>query len=121
MKTLIAIFFLVSLPCLAQQPKAGSTQQASGSITTGGAFQVLSTNNSSRNSFEFQNLCNVGSNCVAKTDNCYLFFGGQTATATTSIIVAAGGYYLRSVGSIPGDTIQVSCDGTSDKFYGAVQ
>jgi hypothetical protein len=93
---------------------ASATTIENGTVTTGGTFQQISAANTSRKSFEFQNN--------NASDACYVYFG-TTGSATTakSIKIVAGGYYLRSVGNIPGDAIQTTCASTSDTFYAAEQ
>ena len=93
---------------------ASATTISNGTVTTGGTFQQIAAASTSRKSFEYQNN--------NASDACYIYFG-TTGSATTakSIKVVAGGYYLRSSGSIPSDAIQTTCASTNDTFYAAVQ
>lgn len=118
----LSLAILLSCGASAQTLPLG-TQNLSGSITTGGTFQTLDAA-SSRQSFEFQNICNVAGAgaCVATTDNCYLNVNGAaTPSKANSILVTAGSYYGRMTGVVPGGTIQVTCDGTGDKFLSQKQ
>lgn len=68
----------------------------SGTITVGGTFQTIAVANATRHSFEFHNVCVKVGNCVAATDNCYLYVAGAgTPDTSNSIVIAPGGAYLR--------------------------
>lgn len=109
-------------PAVTTTPSATTTTDASATVGTGGTFQQIAAANTSRKSFEFSNICSVSGNCVAATDNCYVFFGANgSATKANSRLISPGGGYLRSSGTIPSDAIQITCDGTADKFQAAVQ
>lgn len=110
------------------QPTSGGTSVAAAStnssstITVGGTFQTILAASTARKSFEFQNICNVAGNCNATSDACYLYIAASGSPTTgNSMNLPAGGYYLRSAGSIPGDAVQATCTASGDKFYLAVQ
>lgn len=110
----------LSTPAIAQTA-SGGTRDLSGSITTGGTFQVLDAA-SSRQTFEFQNICTKSGNCTATTDNCYINVGTVAApTIANSILVTPGSYYGRFIGMTPAGTIFVTCDSTNDKFWAEKQ
>lgn len=106
--------------CVAGTPTTQTNSATT--VTTGGTFQTGAAASTTRKAFEFQNICNKSGNCTATTNNCYVFVAASgTPTTANSIIVQAGWGYLRSIGAVPSDAIQVTCDGTGDKFYLAVQ
>jgi hypothetical protein len=95
---------------------------SSSTITTGGTFQTIAVSNSTRLSYEFQNVCSKSGNCTATTNNCYVYVAASgTPTTAKSIIVPPGGAYLRSSGAVPNNAIQATCDGTGDAYYLSVQ
>lgn len=120
MHNFMATIALLALPlfCLAQ----GTTNNISGTIATGGVFQQIAPQQTSRRTFEFQNICLHSGNCSSTTDNCYVFFG-PTASATVgnSILISPNTAYFRNVSPVPQEAIQITCDGSGDKFYGALQ
>lgn len=109
----IAVLVLFSGGAIAQIVDAPSNP-ITGTVTTGGTFQVLFGASIGRKSIEFQNRSGNG-------DACYLFFGSGTATEGKSLLVPDQWYYLRSSGGVPNDEIQVTCATSSDAFWANVQ
>lgn len=106
----------------ASPPLAAPSTDKSGTITTGGTFQTIAAANTSRKSFEFQNVCHIAGNCTTVANNCYLFFAASgSPTTAKSKVIGPGQEYLRSEGAVPSDAIQATCDGNSDKFSAAEQ
>lgn len=121
---LIVAFVILLFPVLgrAQGVVVAPTIDLSGTVTTGGTFYQGTSQTKSRRSIEFNNICQVASQCVGTTDVCYIYFGvTASATKTDAIPVPAGWSYLRSSGTIPGDAIQIACDGSGDHYRLAVQ
>lgn len=105
------------------KPSPGPTTEASSTITAGGGFQTVAAASTTRQSLEFDNLCLKAGACTATTNFCYLFFAasGTPGETTNAIPIPPGWSYIRSVGSIPSDAVQATCDGTGDHFRFAVQ
>lgn len=125
MRIILLVGWLIILPSVvfAQGAVVAPTIDQSGTITTGGTFQQISSQTKSRRSVEFTNICSVAGACNATTDVCYIFFAasGTPLKTTDAIPVPAGWSYLRSAGTVPSDAIQATCDGTGDHFRLAVQ
>lgn len=121
-KLLLAVAFLFATTSAwaDSQPvtgSAGTSANQSGTVVTGGTFQVGAISAQSRKSLSFENICNKSGNCSATSDLCYLYMEDSgTPTTANSLIVQPGQEYLRSVGQIPQAQIQVTCDSSSDKF-----
>lgn len=88
-----------------------STNNASGTITTGNTFQQIVAANNSLQSVTIQNN-------NTNTDNCWVFVGA-TASATKghSIILQPGGSWQRYWPYTPAEAINITCTTTSDTFY----
>lgn len=98
------------------------TVNASSAITLGATFQTIAAASLTRRSLEFTNICSVAGNCTTVSNTCYLFIAASgTPTIANSVPVGAGAQYIRSTGTIPTDAIQVTCDGTGDKYALKVQ
>lgn len=105
------------IPPTPMMPYASATTDASGTITTGGAFQVVQTANPNRKFWEFINLCSVSGACSSISNVCYLFVGsGSPNKLTNAIPLLPGAGYRESTGSIASDQIRATCDGTGDHF-----
>lgn len=92
------------------QTQGVGTSNGSGTITTGGTFQVGAAAYYARRGLEFQNLSGNG-------DACYMHFGADSASTSNSLKISDGNGYLRSSGTIPNDEIQVTCATTGDHYY----
>lgn len=84
----------------------------SGSITTGGTFQMAAPKVGNRVSIDFINT---------SSHTCYLHMDPGVATTANSIPVQSGQEYLRVTQPVPNDEIDVTCTTTADTFYLVVQ
>jgi hypothetical protein len=114
MKRLILALGLLlglSAPAFSQTPAA--TTNGSVVIATGNTFQTvlaaLGPPPAQRRSLTIQNN--------NATDSCWLYVGAGSATKGTSILLLAGGSYVRYSPYIPSDVIQATCASNSDTLY----
>lgn len=108
MKKLAFLAVLLLAPLSAR----ASQQNYSGTITTGGTFQLTAPAVGTRTFIDFINT---------SADTCYLFISTGTPTTGNSVPVSPGQEYFRSAGPIPNEAIYVTCTTTSDTFYLVVQ
>ena len=124
MKKFVFALLLMTTPCYAQSsppPPALPTTNTAVSITTGNTFQTIlssvASGSNARRSLTIQNN--------NASDSCWLAFGvgvtAGTATKAGSILLLAGGSYVRYFPYVPSDEIEATCATTADTLYVAIQ
>jgi hypothetical protein len=108
---LAAVLALVALPARADKPLAIGTLNQSVVIATGNTFQTVlaAVGQNGR-----QSLTIANNNA---SDSCWLYVGSGAATKGTSILLLAGGSYVRYYPYTPSDVIQATCATSNDTLY----
>ena len=111
---LIAIALVLASPVYAQTTVQGvpiqrSTVNASATITTGNTFQTVLAATITRKALTIENN--------NATDSCWLFIGSGSAAKGTSILLLAGGSYVRYWPYVPNDALQATCASNNDTLY----